>query len=67
MGDVELANQTRETAQGIVNNILTARKRGNTKLEAILIRTFHTLSNIHKKAVGKGLIVNETWTVEAEA
>ena len=67
MTDNEIAIKARETAQGVINTLLETRKNGgNTDLEAILIRTFETLSNVHRKAVGKGLIIREDWVVQEE-
>lgn len=68
MADNEIAIKARETAQGIINTLLETRANGgNTDLEIILIRTFETLSNVHKKAVGKGLIIREDWIIQEEA
>ena len=64
MTDREIAEQARKTAQGILDTIRDTRARGDNATEAILIRTFHTLSEVHRKAVGTGLRVAENWTVE---
>lgn len=64
MDNIKIAEQARKTAQGIVETILATRTRGDNKTEAILIRTFHTLSNVHLKAVGRALRVNDNWEIE---
>lgn len=64
MDNRKIAEQARKTAQGIVETILATRARGDNKTEAILIRTFHTLSNVHLKAVGRALRVNDNWEIE---
>lgn len=63
MNNNEIAEQARKTAEGLIETIRATRAGDNATL-AILIRTFHTVSDIHLKAVGRALRVNANWELE---
>ena len=68
--DVKTAQQAKKTAQNIVDLIVATNKRGGDEYGVIAtaVKTFNTLSDVYKKAMGqgKGLMITEDWQVIEE-
>ena len=63
--DRQLAEDTKRTAEGIVETMKLMNSCGDPyNVYGTLIRTLHTLSDIHKKAVGTALILTDGYTIE---